>query len=164
VSKVTEVESMQPIIKLEHARALKAMHLPLNTPVEEGKFSLEYSEHWFDLMDAHGAFVSAVDEYTAGPRAGTRGKWRLMRRRLAALDAVAIECLAFVRKLGGNAKPLVFKSEQDEQEGGLLRFFLRERVAPFIQYWVEAINAVDAGAELRIESGDIPPWLDDDPA
>jgi hypothetical protein len=36
---------------------------------------------------------------------------------------------------------------------------VRERAAPFIQYWRDAIDAVEAGIALRIE----PPWFDDEP-
>lgn len=104
------------ITQLEHARALKRMNVPLNTPVEERTFSLEYSDHWFRLMDAHDGFAQAVSEYVAGARAGSPGKWKLMRRRLTALDEAARKCVALLGKLGGDVLPPVFKSQQDEHE------------------------------------------------
>jgi hypothetical protein len=55
--------------------------------------------------------------------------------------------------------PPVFQNEQDEQEHAILSHFLTERTAPFIQFWRDAIDAVDAGASLAIKPGDIPPWL-----
>jgi hypothetical protein len=149
---------MTKITDIEDARALKAMNLPLDLPVDHRTFSPEYTRHWFGLMDAHGRFVQAVSEFSVGARAGSRGKLKLVRRRLTALDAAACECLAFIKKLGG--EPLVFKSNQDEQESAMLWSFLNERAVPFIQYWGEIINAVDAGAELRIDLGDIPPWIE----
>jgi hypothetical protein len=151
---------MTKITNIEDARALKAENLPLDLPVEHRTFSPEYTRHWVRLMDAHGSFVRAINDYVAGPRAGSLGKWKLVRRRLTALDNTRGECLAFLSKLGGDVEPLVFKSEQDGHEHDVLRLFLSERAAPFIQYWGGVIDAVDAGVELQIEPGDIPPWID----
>lgn len=147
------------VTKLEHARAFKQMNMPLNTPVEERTFSAEYTRHWLRLMDAHGDFVQAVNDYTTGARAGSPGKWKLMRRRLAALDQAFRQCVAFLGKLGGDVAPPVFKTEQDEHEYAGLGYFLTEHAAPFLTFWGDAMDAVDAGASLTIKPGDIPPWL-----
>ena len=153
------MSSASNITRLEDARALKAMNLPLNMPVEKRKFSLEYSNHWVDLMNAHTDFMNAVGEYIQGPRAGTQGKWKLIRRRLTALDHAADQCVAFLAKLGSDVVPPVFKAEQDEHEHAILGSFLTERAGPFIQWWGEAIDAVNAGAELTFKPGDVPPWV-----
>lgn len=147
------------VTKLEHARAFKQMNMPLNTPVEQRIFSAEYRRRWVHLMAAHSEFMQAVDEYTTGTRAGSSGKWKLMRRRLVALMQAFGQCVAFLGKLGGDVQPPVFKSEQDEHEHALLGHFLTERAEPFIQYWRDAIDAVNAGASLEIKPGDIPTWL-----
>src|SRR5437016_13926954 len=107
---------MTKITSIGDARALKAANLPLNLPVEHRPFSREYTRHWVRLMDAHGAFVRAINDYVAGPRAGSPGKWKLVRRRLTALDAAAGECVALLSKLGGDVEPPVFQAEQDGQE------------------------------------------------
>jgi hypothetical protein len=151
---------MTKIINIEDARALKAVNLPLDLPVNRRTFGPEYTRHWVRLMDAHDMFVRAINDYVAGPRAGSRSHWKLVRRRLTALDIVLGECAAFVRELGGDVQPLVFKVDQDEHERDLLWMFLSERVAPFIYYWDGVIDAVDAGNELRIDPGDIPPWIE----
>lgn len=145
---------MTKITNIEDARALKAANLPLNLPVEHRTFSREYTRHWVHLINAHDAFARAINDYIAGPRAGSPGKWKLVRRRLTALDNTRGECLAFLSKLGGDVEPLVFKSDRDEHEHCLLGLFLSERVAPFIQYWSGAIDAVDADCKLRIETSD----------
>jgi hypothetical protein len=60
------------ITKLEHTRVLKQIGWPLDTPVEERAFSLDYSRHWFALMDASDKFMAAVGEYAgSSPRAGS---------------------------------------------------------------------------------------------
>jgi hypothetical protein len=82
-----------------------------------------------------------------------------MRRRLVALMRAFAQCVAFLGKLGGGVLPPVFKSEQDEHEHVLLGHFLTERAEPFIQFWRDAIDAVNAGASLEIRPGDIPTWL-----
>jgi len=137
------------ITKLEDARALKRVNLPLNLPVEHRTFSAGYSEHWLDLMNAHGSFMSAVIEYADGPRAGSPGKWRLVGRRLDALRKGMLECDAFIAKL-------------DKIEGQMLAWFLLERAMPFVAYWESAIEAVNGGTPLTIKPGDIPVWVDDD--
>lgn len=147
------------VTKLEHARALKQMKMPLETPVEERTFSAEYTGHWVHLMDAYDEFMRAVNEYTTGTRAGSPGKWKLIRRRLVALDQAFRQCVAFLGKLGGDVLPPVFQTEQDEQEHAMLGHFLTERAEPFIQFWRDAIDGVDAGASLEIKPGDIPTWL-----
>ncbi|WP_409189840.1 hypothetical protein [Bradyrhizobium sp. RDM4] len=147
------------VTKLEHARALKQMKMPLTTPVEQRTFSVEYTRHWLRLMDAHDKFMQAINEYTTGTRAGSPGKWKRIRRKLVALDQAFSQCVAFLGKLGGDVLPPEFKTEQDEQEHAILGQFLTDRAAPFIQFWKGAIDAVDAGASLAIKPGDVPPWL-----
>jgi hypothetical protein len=147
------------VTKLEHARAFKQMNMPLNTPVEQRIFSAEYTRRWVHLMAANSEFMQAVDEYTTGTRAGSPGKWKLMRRRLIALDQAFRQCVAFLGKLGGDVLRPVFKTEQDEHEHALLGHFLTEHAEPFIRFWGDAIDAVDAGASLEIKPGDIPTWL-----
>ena len=153
----------KPITRLEHARILKQLNIPLNTQVEDRNFSQKYTEHWEVLMNAHIEFMLAMCEAFDGAQAQSPGKWQLVRRRLTALNRAANRCVEFVAELGGNvgadAEP-VFKSEQDEQEYVLLGWFIAERAIPFIEYWAEAIDTVDAGSELTIEPGDVPPWTD----
>ena len=77
-----QIAMTSSITRLEHARTLKRMHLPLNMPVEERTFSPGYSKHWADLMNAHGAFMIAVGKYSDGARASSTGKWRSEERRV----------------------------------------------------------------------------------
>lgn len=82
-----------------------------------------------------------------------------MKRKQVALDQAFSQCVAFLGNLGSGVLPPEFKTEQDEQEHAILGHFLTDRAAPFIQFWREAIDAVEAGASLAIKPGDIPPWL-----
>jgi hypothetical protein len=154
---------IKPITRLEDARVLRKMGAPLNIPIEYREFSREYSEHWFDLQNAHSKFMIAVYEFSDGPRAGSPGKWRLVKRRFVALGKEMLKCDAFVGKLGGvvtPGDPLVFKSEQDAHECQLLSMFLTDRAMPFADYWQDAIEAVDDGIALAINPGDMPTWFD----
>ncbi|WP_407192821.1 hypothetical protein [Bradyrhizobium sp. STM 3566] len=146
------------VTKLEHARALKQMKIPLNTPVEQRTFSAEYTRNWVHLMAAHREFTQAVTQYTTGTRAGSPGKWKLMRCKLIALDRAFSRCGVLLGKLGGDVLPPEFRTEQDEHEHAILGHFLTEHAAPFIQFWKDGIDAVDAGASLTIKPSDIPPW------
>jgi len=65
------------VTKLEHARELKQVKMPLNMQVEERTFSLDYTKHWEGLMNSHGDFMRAVYQYTTGTHAGlpANGSW-----------------------------------------------------------------------------------------
>lgn len=82
-------------------------------------------------------------------------------------DKAAVRCLDFVAELGGNvpvgAEP-VFKSEQDVHEYVLLGAFIAERALPFIEFWADAVDVVEAGGTLTITASDIPRWVDEDTA
>jgi hypothetical protein len=134
------------VVRLEDARALKRMNAPLNTPVEEREFSPACKTRWDGLMDAQGAFMIALHEYVAR---GSLGKWRKLKRKLMTLDRAATRCVEFA------------SSQEENPERGLMIYFLHSRAVPFILYWAGAIDAVDAGAELTINPGDIPKWFDE---
>jgi hypothetical protein len=154
----------KPITRLEHARILKQLNIPLNTPAEDRTFSQKYTEHWVALMNAHTEFMLAMCECFDGAQAQSPGKWRVVRRRLVALGRAAGRCVDFVAVLGGNVpvgvEP-VFASEQDEQEYLLLAWFIAERAIPFIRFWEDAIDEVAAGGSLTIAPGDVPRWTDE---
>ena len=142
----------KPVTRLEHARHLKQAGLPLNTPVEDRTFSAAYSKHWLPLMDAHAAFMRAIGEFsdTQAP-----GKLTLAKRRLAALDAATARCVDFMSELDTS------DAEQDMHEAALLQFFITERALPFLEFWENAVAAVDAGTALTINLADIPRWTDE---
>jgi hypothetical protein len=102
-------------------------------------------------MSAHESFISAVLEYADGPRARSRGKWRLVRRRLGALRDEVRKCEAFVEEPG------------DEAELQVLAWFLTQRGVPFVTYWEATIETVAGGTLLTINLGDMPPWTNGDP-
>jgi hypothetical protein len=147
---------MTNITRLQDARVFKKKGWPLNMPVEERTFSKEYSNHWFDLMNAYGRFMIATREYSDGTRAGSLGQWRRVKRRLADLHKEMAKCNGFVGKL------LKGKSEQDKEECALLSFFPTERAIPFVEYWNSVIVAVDSGTPLTIKPGDSPRWTDEE--
>jgi hypothetical protein len=155
------------VTQLDDARVLKKLGAPLTMAIERREFSQEYSERWFALMNAHTRFMIAVREYSDGPRAGSPGKWRLVRRRLVAVRKEMFNCDAFVgRLMSGIVTPgtePVFESEQEQREYFVLSHFITERAMPFLAYWEDSIDTVSAGTGLMIRPGDIPAWLDDDP-
>jgi hypothetical protein len=143
------------VTDIDDARILKKMNAPLNLPIERRTFSEAYTKHWMALLDAHSKFMSAVGEYADGPRAGSLGKWRLMKRRLARIYYEMQDCYAFV------GEPNDGESEQDAHESALLSLFLTDRAMPFVGYWQAVIEAVEAGGTLTFNPGDIPLWTDD---
>src|ERR1700730_14269837 len=142
------------------------MGKPLDMPVEDRSFSEEYSQHWVALMNAHDRFMITVSEYSGGPRAGSVGKWKLVKRRFAGLCNEMQNCDAFVgRRFGGEQLSKVrdgTASQQEQQECHVMAFFLTERAMPFAAFWESAIDAVDDGTPLTIKPGDIPRWTDEE--
>lgn len=42
--------------------------------------------------------------------------------------------------------------------------FIAERALPFIEFWADAVDVVEAGGTLTITASDIPRWVDEDTA
>ena len=146
----------KPPSRLEDARLLKRAGLPLATPVEHREFSQAYTKQWVALMDAHSAFMAALLEYCNGDQSPAR--WQQVARRLVALHNATARAVDFVEALNGR-----LASGQDQHEYALLLTSIVERALPFIDYWADVIDAVEAGASLAIRPGDIPRWIDEEP-
>lgn len=142
------------VTTLADARELKAAGLPPNIPLEHREFSREYTKHWFGLHRAQSNFVTAVKEYSDGARAGSPGKWQLLKRRLASLCKAMQDCDAFIGKVSGGS------IESPAIEAQIMAGFLVDRAMPFAAFWEEAVAAVDGGTPLTINFDDIPPWID----
>jgi hypothetical protein len=150
------------VTSLNDARELKAAGLPVNIPLEHRTFGLEYSEHWFSLLRAKTNFAIAVRIYSDGPRAGSAGQWKSVKRRFGGIIKAVNDCGAFVVKLGGDTDPPTYRSDHDRGECLAMASFLAERALPFAEFWKCAIDAVDDGTPLTIRPGDIPKWIDDE--
>ena len=151
-----EDKMTETITRIVDARALQRMRLPLNTPIQHRFFCKEYTEYWIALMGAHSAFMTAMNEASAGPRAGSRGKLRLMMRRFETLKQEIHNCDDLVGRL------IAGDSEQDRDEAHILGHFLEQRAAPFVDFWREAIDAVERGETFSFHSYEIPLWVDED--
>jgi hypothetical protein len=149
------------VTNLTDARELKAVGLPPNLPLVHKTFSLEYSERWFLLQRAYANFLMAINEYSDGARAGSSGKWQLVKRRIDALRGAMQECDGLIGRLnGGDPKSPVYNSDQDRDEASIMAKFLVDRAMPFVAFWEKAIETVDGGTPLTINWADIPIWID----
>ena len=127
------------VTKLEHARAMKLMGAPLNTPVDTRPFSEQYTTHWAAMMNAHADFMATLTRFVE-EGGQSADKWWSVRRRHVAHYTAVIRCIDFVDELAGNVGPdagRVFKSEQDEHEHMLLTWFISERALPFLDFWTK---------------------------
>jgi hypothetical protein len=134
------------VTRLEDARFFKSRGQPLNTPVEERILAREYETHWEKLMGAYDEFMRAVYRYSNEP------KWRAVKQKLELLRKEVERCDAFL--LG---------TLNEEDSALLLAFFLQQRAHPFIDYWQGAIDTIESGRDLTINSTDIPIWFDPEP-
>jgi hypothetical protein len=142
---------------LQDAKAIKKMGAPLSTAVVDHKFSLEFSKHWEGLVYAQLSFLNAVFKYARGQNASVH-KRREVGRGLDDIIKAIRRSDAFAGKLGD-----ANRSDQDRHEQNILGFFLIQRAVPFVEFWQEAIEALDHGVSLKIKPCDIPVWFDDVP-
>ena len=152
------------ITDITDARYFKRKGLPLNSPVEHGTFSKEYSRHWVRLQKAYDelcgamlAFIEASEHDVSFP------KWKAFKRGVKALEKEADRCNAFVGKLCGMKSPSdkpTCKTEQDKHEAHIMSFFLRKRAVPTLIYFESIIFVAETAGEVRIRQEDIPLWHD----
>lgn len=129
------------ITDLQDARALQRMGYPLDTPVEHRWFSAEYTRHWVAMMNAHLKFMRCVIKCS---QSSTPAAWGKVQQRFDELIAVV-----------QTSRPL-----KDDMELAILEEFKQGNAFPFLQYWADALAAVENGAELTIRPGDIPTWVE----
>ena len=142
----------KPPADVKHARFLKRAGLCRSIRRSRAAPS-GYSRQWFALMDAQQAFMTALHEYDGSP-----ARWRRAKARLRGLDKTGARCIAFMAERARNPAT----SAQDIQELAPMQWFITMRAIPFVDYWVNAFDAVDNGAELTIRPGDMPRWVDDE--
>ena len=136
------------ITNIQDAKALKRMGAPLNTPVvKRFVFSEAYSRQWFGLMKAHNDFCGALPDYIEVQSVPT---WKRVRK---SLNGIAREVKRADIRIG---------KFEDQNEQMILGQFLVQRAVPFIEYWVDALDAVEDGATLTITPADWPKWTEED--
>ena len=136
---------MDEIINIHDAKAFKRMGMPLNTPVETRYFSEAYSRQWFGLDKVRDAFMFALYDYD-----GETVKWKRIKKRFDGLIKAVNRCNACIGKL------------EDPNEQMILHAILEQRAVPFLQYWEDALDAIDNGATLTITPADWPRWTEED--
>jgi len=140
---------MTEITDIQDARAMKRMGAPLNTPVEHREFDLAISKHWINLKNAENGFDHALVEYAKGPRAGSVGKFNLMKRRNEALYKVAADAHKFAEHY-----------EKDPIQQRII-FELIARALYVVEWWREAFAAAEAGDDgVNIDLRDAPRVFD----
>ena len=136
-----------PITSIDDARTMLRMGMPLNTPVEERKFSAAAAATVAKLANAHEQFMTALLKFLDDPSAGSLVKWRLVKKRFDLLVVQVERSDAALTNLPG-----------DEQK--LLAIFLFDRAEPFVRYWGTVLDVVDNGGEAVIDKDDMPRWYD----
>jgi hypothetical protein len=136
------------VTKLEDAKAMRRMGVPLNTEVEERTFSDEYSTHWIKLMNAQGAFMAAFHRFAAEDN--TPRQWRNVKRAFKVLSREIEQCGAYVGE------------EPDPLQAAILAGFLADRAAPFMAYFQDVIVRIDAHHPVTLRAEDIPPWVEEE--
>jgi hypothetical protein len=142
---------------IQDAKAMKRMSA--DTPVVHREFSLAFEKCWDGLVYAQLRFLNAVFGHPAYRQNASDRKRRQVGRRVDDITKAIRCCDALVGKLSG-----ANRSNQDRHERDILASFLIQRAIPFVEFWQEAIAAVDDGASLQIKPRDIPTWFDEIPS
>jgi hypothetical protein len=133
------------ITKIDNARALKAMGMPLNLPVEERTFAPKGTKLWVAVVKAGREFLGQTFKYGKDPSPRHYKAWQLAFRRLQR-SAVALD--GYITKLAAT----------NEMEAIGLAAFL-EPVAPFIEEYAEIFDALENGHEIELKLT-VPSWME----
>jgi hypothetical protein len=126
---------------------------PLNAPVVRWDFSRNFTRHWDGLVYAQVRLLNAVYDYAAVRQKACVRKRRTVGHRLDDIRRSVRWSEAFARSLDKASR-----SDQDRCEREILARFLKKRAVPFVEFWQEAIEALDHGISLEIKPADIPIW------
>jgi hypothetical protein len=122
------------------------------------EFSLEFSTHWDRLVYAQLRFLNAVYECADDWKNASVRKRRHIGYRLGDIAKEIRRSDAFKVTLDDAHGP-----ENDRIENGILASFLILQAVPFVEFWKEAIEALDNGVSLKIKPRDIPIWFGEVP-
>jgi hypothetical protein len=89
------------VVKLEHARTMKLMGAPPNTPVNTRPFSEQYTTHWAAMMNAHADFMATLTRFVEDGGQSADKWWSVRRRHVAHYTAV----IRVVDELAGKWDP-----------------------------------------------------------
>jgi hypothetical protein len=142
----------------QEAQALNLIGTRLDLPVVRWQFGRKFSKHWDDLVYAQLRLLNAVFEYDEARQKVCFRKRRKVGHRLDDIAKTIRSGEAFADE--GHDENL---SDQDRRDRDILALFLRERAIPFVEFWRQAIVAIDHGIPLEIEAADIPIWFDERP-
>lgn len=145
---------MSDVIRIEDAKAMKEMGMPLDTPVVQGETSPIVAKHWGELEKQVRLFQSLTSDWLAEVQV-TRGggekaskKWLRINRRLPKLGNTMTEANSALCRIAG--VPINTKSLTEEQLAAMLAADpssiilaqLLPRVVEYINFWGEFVNEV----------------------
>jgi hypothetical protein len=123
----------------------------LDTPVVDVVMSKGTATHFEAIVKAYAAFENAMNEYVFGPRAGSVGKGKMLRRRLVDLDQISGKAGDFARAQSGG---------DDHSVEAIVPILIR--IAEFIRFWQEKFEILEGGEPVTISAGDVPRIFDKD--
>jgi hypothetical protein len=130
----------------QDTKALNKMGAALNSPGAHEKFGPALAKCQDRLVCAQLRFLNTVFRYARGKHSFY--KRRQVGRRLDDIREAIRRSDAFADRLGDT-------NRSD------LKSFLSERAAPFVEFWQNAIEALDNGLPLEINPKAIPIWFDE---
>ncbi len=136
---------MMTVTRIEHARELKRLAYPTNTPVEDRELSAAYSKLWIAMQNTRAKFMTAM--LVEFPKTQSRSK--------------LAQAAGLLEKLRRGCEGAAKFALDDEGERMLLLYFLEQRAEPFVNYWAGVIAALRDGEPVQINSDDCPEWTDD---
>jgi hypothetical protein len=139
--------AMDNITRLDNAKAMRAMGAPLNTPVEERRFSPRAAKKIDDVMLATKKFGKAVERWVKQNQKNYKAVWRAWEKLAIALDRAGSEP-RWIEQPDGS-------SELANAEDMAVNVFIRSFDIVCSQ-WDEILTALENGEEQEIIVGKAP--------
>ena len=149
---------MSASVHVTNLQDAKMMNTELKTPIVHWDFSRKFSKHWAGLVYAQLRLLNAVFEYDEVRQKACARKRRKVGHRLDDIAKTIRGSEVFAGKRGD-----ANQFDQDRNEQDILAHFLKGRAVPFVEFWQQAVEALDHGFSLDIERAEIPIWFDERP-
>lgn len=122
-------------LRIEDARLMRELGMPLNMPVVDREWSETAGNLFVEATNAKTTFYWAFADHCKAP-APTK---RLFNRMRKALD-----------KLIGIGNQVADFTSPDENEAWAMQGLLTSAIAPFVAYWQEALTSIEEGEGFSI--------------
>ncbi len=116
------------VIRIEDAREMRELGMPLNMPVVDAEFSETAKKLLVEANNAKSKFYGAFVDYCKAP---TKRRFNRMRKAMDKISGISNQAAEF--------------TSPQEGEAAALQVLLTEKMVQFVAYWQQTLASVEAG-------------------